>query len=60
MMFNQKERCSMPKRLILALAGLVLVSPLRAQSPQRDSLLSHLIGRWVLRGPWPGRLSSTT
>ncbi len=46
----------MAKRSILALvAGLSLVSPLRAQSPQRDSLLSHLIGRWVLRGPMAGK-----
>jgi hypothetical protein len=46
----------MTKRLILALAGLLLVSPLRAQSPQRDSLLTHLIGRWVLRGPMAGKV----
>jgi hypothetical protein len=44
----------MAKRLILALAALVLAWPLRAQVPQRDSLLSHLIGRWVLRGPMAG------
>jgi len=45
----------MAKRLILTLAGLLLVSPLAAQSPQRDSLLNHLIGRWVLRGPMAGK-----
>ena len=45
----------MAKRLILALAGLVLVSPVHGQSPQRDSLLNHLIGRWVLRGPMAGK-----
>jgi len=45
----------MAKRLILAVAGLLLVSPLSAQAPQRDSLLSHLIGRWVLRGHMAGK-----
>ena len=40
---------------ILAVAGLLLVSPLRAQAPQRDSLLSHLIGSWVLRGHMAGK-----
>jgi len=47
--------CSTAKRLILAAAGVLLVSPLRAQSPQRDSLLSHLVGRWVLRGHMAGK-----
>ena len=42
-------------RLILALASLLLVPPLGAQAPPRDSLLNHLIGRWVLRGPIAGK-----
>jgi hypothetical protein len=45
----------MAKRSILALAGLLVVSPLRAQSPQRDGLMSHLIGRWVLQGSMAGK-----
>jgi len=45
----------MAKRLILALAGLLLVFPLRAQSVQRDGLLNHLVGNWVLRGPMAGK-----
>ncbi|PYP78034.1 MAG: hypothetical protein DMD35_12780 [Gemmatimonadetes bacterium] len=45
----------MTKRSVLLLAGLLLVAPLRAQSPQRDALLNHLIGRWVLRGPMAGK-----
>lgn len=45
----------MATRRILLLAGLLLASPLRAQAPQRDSLLSHLIGRWVLRGHMAGQ-----
>jgi hypothetical protein len=45
----------MQTRLILALAGLLSASPLHAQAPQRDSLLNHLIGRWVLRGPMAGK-----
>lgn len=45
----------MLKRLVSALAGIMLVSPLRAQVPQRDSLLDHLIGRWVLRGHMAGK-----
>src|SRR4051794_7042188 len=44
----------MTMRLIVGLAGLLLASPLRAQPPQRDSLLDHLVGRWVLRGPMAG------
>jgi hypothetical protein len=55
MTVNKKARGSMSKRLIVALTGLLLVSTLRAQSPQRDTLLSHLIGRWVLRGPMAGK-----
>ncbi|HKW10342.1 MAG TPA: hypothetical protein VJO33_08175 [Gemmatimonadaceae bacterium] len=39
-----------PASTILLLAGLLLASSLHAQVPQRDSLLNHLIGRWVLRG----------
>lgn len=42
-------------RLILVLTGLLLISPLGAQSLPRDSLLSHLIGHWVLRGPMAGK-----
>jgi hypothetical protein len=45
----------MAMRLIVGLAGLLLGLPLAAQSPQRDSLLSRLIGRWVLRGPMAGK-----
>lgn len=45
----------MSKRLILTLAGLLLAFPLHAQAPQRDTLLGHLIGRWVLRGPMAGK-----
>jgi hypothetical protein len=45
----------METRLILGLAGLLLASPLHAQAPQRDSLLNHLIGHWVLRGPMAGK-----
>jgi len=43
------------KGLTLALAGLLFVSPLGAQSIARDSLLSHLAGRWVLRGSMAGK-----
>lgn len=45
----------MLKRLILILAGLLLVPPLGAQTVQRDTLLDHLIGHWVLRGPMAGQ-----
>jgi hypothetical protein len=45
----------MKKRLTLALMALLFVSPLGAQPPQRDSLLSHLIGHWVLRGHMAGK-----
>ena len=40
----------MLKRLMLALAVLLLVSPLRAQAVPRDSLLARMTGHWVLRG----------
>jgi hypothetical protein len=55
MISREREGYSTAKRLILAVAGLLLVSPLRAQAPQRDSLLSYLIGRWVLRGHMAGK-----
>jgi len=29
-------------------------APLAAQTPARDSLLDHLVGHWVLRGPMAG------
>lgn len=45
----------MAKRLLLALSAVLLVTPLRAQVVQRDSLLSRMIGRWVLRGPMHGQ-----
>lgn len=45
----------MRTRLVLALVGLLAVSPAHAQSAERDSLLSHMIGRWVLRGPMAGK-----
>ena len=50
----------LPKRLILALVALllaspVLASPVQAQVVQRDTLLAHLIGHWVLRGPMAGK-----
>ena len=43
------------KHLVLAIAGLLLVSPVRAQTPKPDSLLNHLIGHWVLRGHMAGK-----
>ena len=48
---------SKSKRLTFALAGLLLVSPsaVRAQDVQHDTLLAHLIGHWVLRGPMAGK-----
>jgi len=45
----------MVKRLILVFTGLLLASPLHAQAVPRDSLLDHLIGHWVLRGPMSGQ-----
>ena len=42
-------------QLLFAVAGVVLISPARAQVAQRDSLLDHLIGRWVLRGRMAGQ-----
>jgi hypothetical protein len=41
--------------LALIMAGLLVVSPLPAQMPQPDTLLGHLIGRWVLRGHMAGK-----
>lgn len=43
------------KQAAIALALLLLGSPLGAQTPQRDSLLDRLIGRWVLRGHMAGK-----
>jgi hypothetical protein len=40
----------MLKRLIPAIAALLSVFPLPAQTAQRDTLLTRMIGRWVLRG----------
>ncbi|HEV7704460.1 MAG TPA: hypothetical protein VGO46_09210 [Gemmatimonadaceae bacterium] len=40
----------MLKRLVPAIAALLLVSPLRAQTTPRDTLLARMIGHWVLRG----------
>lgn len=54
-MSSQKRRYAISTRLIVALAALLLVSPLSAQVPRRDSLLNHLIGHWVLRGPMHGK-----
>ncbi len=45
----------MTKRLIIPFAALMLACPLHAQTPQRDSLLSHLIGNWVLGGSIAGK-----
>ena len=45
----------MTRWLTLALAGFLAVSPLNAQAVERDSLLNHLIGHWVLRGPMAGQ-----
>ena len=45
----------MLKRLAGAVAVLALALPARAQTVQRDSLLDHLIGTWVLRGPMRGQ-----
>ncbi|HEX6965556.1 MAG TPA: hypothetical protein VF166_07130 [Gemmatimonadaceae bacterium] len=38
----------------LALASLLSVSAVPAQTVHPDSLLDHLIGHWVLRGPMAG------
>lgn len=40
----------MLKSLIAAIAALMVVSPLSAQTVQRDTLLARMIGHWVLRG----------
>jgi hypothetical protein len=40
----------MLRRLIPAIAALLLVPPLPAQTVQRDTLLARMIGHWVLRG----------
>ena len=40
----------MLKRSLPALAALLLVSPLPAQTVERDTLLARMIGHWVLRG----------
>jgi hypothetical protein len=45
----------MRKRLTIPLAALLMASQLPAQTPQRDSLLNHLIGNWVLRGQIAGK-----
>jgi hypothetical protein len=45
----------MMKRALPAVAALLIALPLHAQVPQRDSLLDHLIGHWVLRGPMAGQ-----
>jgi len=45
----------MLKTVMIAVAGLLSVLPLHAQASQPDSLLDHLIGHWVLRGPMAGR-----
>jgi hypothetical protein len=45
----------MRKAMIAAAAGLFAVSPLHAQHSRPDSLLNHLIGNWVLRGPMAGK-----
>jgi hypothetical protein len=36
------------------LASVLMISN-AAQQPQKDSLLDHLIGKWVLRGPMAGK-----
>jgi len=41
----------MLKPMTLALAALLSVSRLPAQTAQPDPLLDHLIGHWVLCGP---------
>lgn len=46
---------SISKRVAIVLAAAVLASPAAAQTVQRDSLLSRLIGHWVLRGPMRGQ-----
>jgi len=45
----------MSMRMTVALVGLLAASPIRAQAAAPDSLLGHLIGRWVLRGPMAGK-----
>src|SRR5690242_16022623 len=46
----------MLSRMALGLVGLLAVSPLGAQTAApSDSLLGHLIGHWVLRGPMAGK-----
>jgi len=44
-------------RALLTVAALVgiVVPTAHAQAPRRDSLLDHLIGAWVLRGPMAGQ-----
>lgn len=44
-----------PRPLTVAFALFLLAAPLRAQSVERDSLLTRLIGHWVLRGPMSGK-----
>ena len=44
----------MLKPLTLALAAILSAPPLIAQTAHPDSLLDHLIGHWVLRGPMAG------
>ena len=45
----------MAKRVLLVLTGLVLAVPLGAQAVQRDSLLNHMVGSWVIRGRMAGK-----
>lgn len=54
---NTPETLRIMRRYLPAIAGCLLSSALSAsaQSVQRDSLLNHMIGRWVLRGPMAGK-----
>jgi len=46
----------MRMRVMMALIGLLATLPAQAQAvTPRDSLLNHLIGHWVLRGPMAGK-----
>jgi hypothetical protein len=48
----------MTKHIAFLVAGGLMIATAHAQKPQppqKDSLLNHLIGQWVLRGPMAGK-----
>jgi len=45
----------MRREMTLAMAALLAASPVGAQRAAPDSLLNHLVGHWVLRGPMAGQ-----